>query len=382
MQSPASRTPAPAPLEPGDPALIGGYRVLARLGGSGRTYLATTQSGRRLAITRFPARYADDPALRRGLKARIAAAQRARSPFLAAVVDGHADESGAWAAAEYAPGPSLEDAITETGPLPVAAVRALVGALARALQAVHEADHALGDLSPSRVFLTEDGPRVSALGQPGEEPPASRAGDVLRLGRVALFAATGREDFPEPSPAGEPEPPGCPDELRGLVERCLADDPGERPEPSAVIAALEEEPPAEGWLPPDIAALLPAYLAEPPARGDDPAADKATPSEAAEPPGNAASKAAPVTAPDLVPASGERAAARQRPVLLPPAGPPPPPGRHAFASRHGTAPQVLRGAAPAGGPSAPPAGGAALVAALGVAGLAIVAFAVFLLLLS
>ncbi|QXJ24497.1 hypothetical protein AGRA3207_005832 [Actinomadura graeca] len=286
MQSPAAQSPAapPAyePLRPGDPALIGGYRVLARLRG-GRAYLATTQSGRRLAITRLPSRLADDAALRDRLRARITAARRVRGPYLTAVFDGHADETGAWAATDHVPGPTLERAVAETGPLPVAAVRTLVAALAAAIRAVHDAGLAHGGLAAHTVHLTEDGPRVSALGWAGAGAEPVPSGDVLLLGGVAHFAATGRSPFRD----GTHDLTGCPDELRGLVGRCLADDPDDRPGPGAVLTAAGGAPPAPGWLPPDVAALLPAYLAEPPSRP--------------------------------VASGGER----RRPVVLPPDAPPP-----------------------------------------------------------
>ncbi|WP_067455640.1 hypothetical protein [Actinomadura macra] len=284
MQSPAA-PPAYEPLRPGDPALIGGYRVLARLrGGTPRTYLATTQSGRRLAITRLPSQLADDPGLRSRFKARISAARLVQGPYLAAVFDGHADETGAWAALDYAPGPTLERAVAETGPLTVQAVRTLIGALAEAILTVHDAGLAHGDLAAHTVHLCEDGPRVSALGWSavGTEPVPS--GDVPLLGGIAHFAATGRSPFR----GGTTDLTGCPDELREFVGRCLAGDPDDQPGLRTLLAGVAEEPPAPGWLPPDIAALLPAYRAEPPSR--------------------------------VVPRGpGER----RRPVILPPTAPPP-----------------------------------------------------------
>ncbi|WP_242885493.1 hypothetical protein [Actinomadura litoris] len=300
MQSPAP-PPACEPLRAGDPALVGGYRVLARLrDGAGTAYLATTQSGVRLAVRRLPARLADDAGFRSRLRARITAVQRARSPYLAAVFDGHADETGAWVATEHAPGPSLAWAVAEAGALPVPAVRTLARALAEALQALHDAGAAHGDLTASAVRLTEAGPRLDAFGAP--DPAGPPADDVPHLGRVALHAATGR--------AVQDDGAGldaCPDELRGPLARILA---GGHPEP---LAELGGDAPRPGWLPSGVAALLPAYLAEPPGRDGVPAAG-------------------PVPAP--------RVGRSTRPVMLPPAAPPPP---GVFAGPPVTRPDLRRG---------------------------------------
>ncbi|WP_242901011.1 protein kinase domain-containing protein [Actinomadura terrae] len=304
MQSPAP-PPAYEPLRPGDPALVGGYRVLARLrdgavgdAGAGTVYVATTQSGLRLAIRRFPSRLADDPGFRSRLNARIAAVQRVRSPHLAAVFDGHADETGAWVATEHAPGPSLARAVAEAGALPVPAVRTLARSLAEALQALHDAGIAHGDVTASTVHLIGDGPRLDALGAP--DPAGPPADDVPHLGRVALHAATGR--YVRDDAAGLD---ACPDELRDPIARCLAGEPDR-------LADLDADAPGPGWLPSDVAALLPAYRAEPPGRD--------------------------------VPAAGTVPAARlgrsTRPIILPPAAPPP---HGVFAAPPVTRPDLRRG---------------------------------------
>ncbi|XVQ12686.1 serine/threonine-protein kinase [Spirillospora sp. CA-255316] len=314
MQPPSR--PGPAfeafrPIEPGDPVLIGGYRVLARIGSGrlGEVYLGAAQSGRRLAIKSVRADLAEDEAFRRRFKREIAAAQRARGPFLATVVDGHAEGARPWVASEFVPGPTLADAVHAHGPLPVPAVRALMGALAQALQTLHDADIVHGDLRPSNVLLTEDGPRTVDFGSLEHETSAS--GDVFMLGGVALFAATGHGAFPRPFGDEPPDLSGCPDALRGPIERCLAERPEERPEPRELAAELEAGPPGPGWLPPEITALLPAYAAEPPRPDASPLPTPAAPAQPlapsrppgpppSPPPGTSSSHAAPRdTRPDV-----------------------------------------------------------------------------------
>jgi hypothetical protein len=292
MQPPSRPGPPFAPLGPGDPQLVGGYRALARLGTGrlGPVYLATTQSGRRLAIKTVRPALAGDDALRRRLKQEIAAAQRVRGRFLAAVVDGHAEGTSPWVACEYVPGPSLARAVEETGPLPAATVRDLLSAVAQALQALHDAGIVHGALRPSNVLLAEDGPRVVDHGSLEHE--AGPAQDILALGRLAFFAATGLGR--EPSDEEQPDLSECPEDLRGPIGRCLAADPSERPEPRELVAELEQDPPEPGWLPSGIAALLPAYQADPPQPAATPLPK---PKPTFEPP---AAPGVPITAVDAV----------------------------------------------------------------------------------
>jgi hypothetical protein len=305
------------PPGPGDPPLIGGYRVLARIGEgrTGRVHLGTTQSGRALAIKVVRERFAGDAAFRRRFKQEIAGAQRARGPYLAQVIDGHAEGGLPWVASEYVPGPTLEDAVAEAGPLPVPAVRTLVAAAAEALRSLHEADLVHGELRPSNVLLTADGPRLTDFGS--LEHPTTPAGEVYALGLVALYAATGHGAFPRPFHHDPPDFTGCPDELRGLIERCVAAEPGDRPEPGAIVAELEEPPPGPGWLPAEISALLPAYAPDPPEAkaGPEPAAKPEPKDEPKDEP--QADARVPLTKPD-VPASRQPQTRPNFAVPLPP----------------------------------------------------------------
>ncbi|MEW2352564.1 protein kinase [Spirillospora sp. NPDC029432] len=302
MQPPIRPGAVFEPLRDDDPPLVGGYRVLARIGSGrlGPVLLATTQSGRALAIKVVGERFARDPAFRRRFKQEIAGAQRVRGRHLAQVVDGHADAPVPWVAVEYVPGPSLADAVAEAGPLPAPAVRALVAALAEGLRTLHEADLVHGELRASNVLLAADGPRLAD--HSSLEHSVTPAGDVFALGLVALHAATGRHPYPRPFHHDPPDFTGCPDELRDLIERCLGASE-DRPEPAAIVAELEEEPPGPGWLPPAFAELLPAYAIEP------------------EP----APEAAPAPAPEPAPAPKPKPGRPNFAVPLPPAPPPGPP---------------------------------------------------------
>ncbi|MCP2336621.1 serine/threonine-protein kinase [Actinomadura rupiterrae] len=319
-----------APLQAGDPPLVGGYRVLARLGagGMGRVLLATAQSGRRLAIKVVRPELAGDPGFRRRFQEEVKAAQRVRGSRVAQVVDAHPGASTPWLATAYVPGPSLAQAVTAHGPMPWATLRVLFAGIAEGLEAVHAAGMIHYDLKPSNVLLGADGPVVidAGIARAADASPAARAGsprfmtpeqaldhdptpamDVFALGSVLHFAATGRTPFGD-GPSGlaglagpdgpdvllriaheEPNLDGCPDDLRPLIERCLAKDPSARPAPSGIRTALgfEDDVSAPNWLPADVASVLPAYAGEPPRPVPPPGMTPTTPYTSYMPSGTA-----------------------------------------------------------------------------------------------
>ncbi|WP_125778230.1 protein kinase domain-containing protein [Antribacter gilvus] len=265
--------PKVAPLVPGDPAELGGYELLGRLGsgGMGTVYLARMRSGRLLAVKAVLAEHARTPDFRTRFRREIEAAARVRSPFTAALVDADPDAPRPWMATEHVPGPTLAQAVTDRGPLPSTAVRSLVAGVAEALVAIHRAGLVHRDLKPSNVILAPDGPRVIDLGvartldatgltttglQIGTPhfmaPEQARgvgvtpAADVWALGLLAYVAATGLRPFGDGTPSAilyrvvheQPDLGACPDWLRPLVAACLAKDPAARPSPAAVASAV------------------------------------------------------------------------------------------------------------------------------------------------
>ncbi|MGI5167460.1 protein kinase domain-containing protein [Spirillospora sp. CA-253888] len=245
------------PLVAGDPLLIGGYRVLARLedGGRGSVYLAVTASGRRLAIWVVRPEVVREHGFEARFRRDMAAVQRVGGNRVVAVVDYHAGAPRPWIASEYVPGPSLAQAVAASGPLPPRSLRILMGGIAEALRDMHAADVVHGRLVPSTVLLAEEGPRVTGY---GVAPAGSPDADMLALGGVVFYAATGRQF----EGTGLEE---CPPDLRPLIERCLAEVPADRPSPEQILTALEQEPGAAdpGWLTPEIVDRLLAYTADP-----------------------------------------------------------------------------------------------------------------------
>jgi serine/threonine protein kinase len=269
-------------LQPGDPELIGPYRLRGRLGagGMGRVYLGLSPGGRAVAIKVIRAELAQDPEFRARFRREVAVARTVSGLYTAPVLDADADGPEPWLATAYVPGPSLADAVSQHGPLPAASVLMLAAGLAEGLTAIHAAGVVHRDLKPANVLLADDGPRVidfgisrgaeaSALtqtglvvGSPGFMSPEQAEGrevgppsDIFSLGAVLAFAATGRGPFGSGStpalvyrvvhdvPQLDQVPPG----VRPLIERCLAKDPAGRPSAADLLAGAAY--PVTDWLP-------------------------------------------------------------------------------------------------------------------------------------
>ena len=269
-------------LQPGDPQLIGPYRLRGRLGagGMGQVFLGLSAGGRAVAVKVIRADLATDPEFRARFRREVAVARQVSGLFTAPVIDAELDGAVPWLATAYVGGPSLAEAVSENGPLPTGSVLALAAGLAEGLNAIHAAGVVHRDLKPANVLLAADGPRVidfgisraagnSALthtglvvGSPGFMSPEQAEGrevgppsDIFSLGAVLAFAATGGGPFGTGStPAlvyrvvhSPAQLDRLPAEIRPLVERCLAKDPGQRPTAADLLAGRVQ--PAAGWLP-------------------------------------------------------------------------------------------------------------------------------------
>ncbi|MFH9955660.1 PQQ-binding-like beta-propeller repeat protein [Streptomyces roseolus] len=264
-----------SPLTHDDPAAIGAYRLLARLGsgGMGTVYLGRSPGGRVVALKTLHARLAADPVFRGRFRLETDAARIIGGRHGAAVVDADPLAETPWLATEYVLGPPLDTAVRLGGPLPEPTVRALGAALAGALGRLHASDVVHRDLKPSNVLVTAYGPKIidfgiaraagddhltragSAAGTPAYMSPEQAgglehtpAGDVFALAGVLLFAATGHGPFGTGSPAdllyrvryAEPDLTGLPPALVPLLSACLAKDPAARPATDVLTARLHD----------------------------------------------------------------------------------------------------------------------------------------------
>ncbi len=278
-------------LQRGDPRSIGPYQLVGQLGsgGMGRVFLGRSIGGRLVAVKVIRSDLAADPDFRVRFRREVAAARRVSGLYTAVVVDADVDADEPWLATAYVAGPSLAEAIRDHGPLPPASALALAAGLAESLVAIHKVGVVHRDLKPSNVLLAEDGPRLIdfgisraaestsvtragfVIGSPGFMSPEQAQGgevgppsDMFSLGAVLVFAATSEPPFGSGSTAAlvfrvvfePPQLDEVPDQLRPLVERCLAKDPSQRPTASELLTEIGAMQPEAGWLPESVASAL------------------------------------------------------------------------------------------------------------------------------
>ncbi|ADH68113.1 serine/threonine-protein kinase [Nocardiopsis dassonvillei] len=277
-------------LSPDDPRDIGPYRLRAVLGagGMGRVYLGTGADGTLAAVKSVRAEFAYDSGFRARFARELALTGRAHGPFIPRVLDHDSAARLPWMATEYVAGPTLHDLVREAGPLPEESVRFLLRAVASVLEGMHGNGLVHRDLKPGNVMVAAVGPQVidfgvsKALegaenaddeetltaGTPGYTAPeqyegaaASPATDVFALAGTAVYALTGTGPFGEGHPSAvayritrlEPDLASVPEDLRGLLSRCLAKVPGDRPSAAGVLEELggpvDPVEAAPDWLP-------------------------------------------------------------------------------------------------------------------------------------
>jgi serine/threonine protein kinase len=288
-------------LAPDDPRVIGEYRLRAQLGagGMGRVYLGLSPGGRAVAIKVVNPDLAGDAEFLHRFAQEVAAARAVSGIYTAPVVASGLNEHPPWLATAFVPGPSVDQVVSEHGPLPEPALWPLLAGLTEAMAAIHACGVVHRDLKPANVLLATDGPRVIdfgisratdgtvltaagvVFGTPGymspeqaEGKPAGPASDMFALGCVTTYAATGAGPFGTGTAAAilyrvvhaEPALDGLPPAMREIVSRCLAKDPAARPTPAALAAMIAGRdqgtgPSAVAFWPRPVAHVIGAYQA-------------------------------------------------------------------------------------------------------------------------
>ncbi|MFB4282391.1 MULTISPECIES: serine/threonine-protein kinase [unclassified Nonomuraea] len=249
----------------GETSHIGRYRLLSVLGrgGMGTVHLAEDPAGQRVAVKVINPELSQHEQFRMRFRREADAAQRVRRFCTAAVIEAALDGDQLYVVTEYVPGPNLDEAVLQSGPLRGSSLDALAVSVATALTAIHGAGVVHRDLKPSNVLLSPVGPRVIDFGiaraldtlggvtSTGEivgtprymapevlrGDPVSPACDVFSWGCLVAFAASGRAPFGGGTLPSivyqvlntEPNLDAVEPGLRELVAAALHKDPAMRP---------------------------------------------------------------------------------------------------------------------------------------------------------
>ena len=246
------------------PERLGEYRLLDRIGegGMGVVFLARDRRHRTVALKVLRSSVAGDPTARRRLAREVETMQRVRSPNVAEVIDADLDGGTPYIVTRFVPGRTLDDVVTQDGPLRGPALSRLACGLADALVAVHAAGVVHRDVKPGNVMLFQDTPVVidfgiaqgpdatrltmtgMFMGTPGylapeviEGRPSSEASDVHAWGATVAFAAIGRPPYGTGPYEGifyrivngQADLSGAPAPLLPVLAAALARDPAHRP---------------------------------------------------------------------------------------------------------------------------------------------------------
>jgi serine/threonine protein kinase len=290
------------PLSPEDPAQIGGFELLGRIGqgGMGQVYLGESPGGEPAAVKIIKPSVVDSTARLRFAQ-EIEILKTVWGARIAQLLDADAEAEQPWLATEYVEGPDLGKHVVTHGPLPALLVLSLGATLAEGLGYVHKQGLLHRDLKPANILLGPNGPKIidfglavfaessasltaanTVVGTPSCMPPEQANGvkpltsavDVYALGTVLLFAATGHLPYHANNihvlfhmvtdPETAPDLTGVPPELVPLLTAMLSHQAQDRPTISEVVQQCRGLVEAQGLKLAQARRRLTTYTAAPP----------------------------------------------------------------------------------------------------------------------
>ncbi|MEU7740278.1 protein kinase [Nonomuraea sp. NPDC049158] len=164
---------------------LGPYRLLRRLGegGMGVVHLAVDPQGRQVAVKVLRAEVAGDEVARRRLSREVETMRRARSKYIAEVIDADVTGHRPYIVTRYVAGRPLDEIVKDDGPLGLPALVKIAHGVATALAAVHAVGVIHRDLKPGNVLIIDGEPVLIDFG-------IAQAVDATRLTQTGMFIGT------------------------------------------------------------------------------------------------------------------------------------------------------------------------------------------------
>lgn len=256
-----------------DPAKIGPYQPLKRLGagGMGVVYAAQASGGELVAVKLIHPEYAADEEFRARFAREVDLLRKVGGACAVPLLDSDTRAERPWLVTPLVRGMTLSAYMRKHGALEEQLLIGLAAGVAEALAQIHEAGIAHRDLKPANIVLSPEGPRVldfgvaravdqtaltrtgSVMGSPGwispdhyQGKPASTADDIFAWGALVTYAATGRPPFGSGDPAaiahrvisGEPDTEGFSGPLADLARRALQKEGAQRPTALQLVSEM------------------------------------------------------------------------------------------------------------------------------------------------